>query len=126
MNAEFGWQPFRHKHHELRFTRFIEDFWFPKKYGFDKRRAHLSSLVLTGQLTREDALKRISKPELDIQTSENEKRYVANKLGFSESEFEELFIQQNRTFRDYKSKRWLINLGIWLSRICGIEKRLLR
>lgn len=126
MNAEFGWQPFRHKHHESRFTRFIEDFWFPKKYGFDKRRTHLSSLVLTGQLTREDALKRISKPELDIQTSENEKRYVANKLGFSKSEFEELFIQQNRTFRDYKSKRWLINLGIWLSRICGIEKRLLR
>jgi hypothetical protein len=61
---KFGWEPFQHKHHESRFTRFYEDFWLPRKFGFDKRRAHFSSLILTGQMTRNDALDRISRPEL--------------------------------------------------------------
>ena len=44
---KFGWEPFQHKHHESRFTRFYEDFWLPRKFGFEKRRAHFSSLILT-------------------------------------------------------------------------------
>ena len=48
---KYGWEPFQHKHHESRFTRFYEDFWLPKKFGFDKRRAHFSSLILTKNLS---------------------------------------------------------------------------
>ena len=64
LNDKFGWESFQHKHHESRFTRFYEDYWLPRKFGYDKRRAHFSSLILTGQMTRDEALKRISKPEL--------------------------------------------------------------
>jgi len=52
---KFGWEPFLHKHHESRFTRFYEDYWLPKKFGFQKRRAHFSSLILTGQMKRDEA-----------------------------------------------------------------------
>ncbi|WP_159479163.1 N-acetyl sugar amidotransferase [Chryseobacterium sp. 18068] len=123
---KFGWEPFQHKHHESRFTRFIEDFWLPKKFGFDKRKAHLSSLILTGQLTRDEALQRISKPELDEQMQLNEKTYIAQKLDFLENEFNNLFHGTNKTYKDYKSKRRLIGLGISFMRNFGLEKKLFR
>jgi imidazole glycerol phosphate synthase glutamine amidotransferase subunit len=58
----FGWQRYAHKHYESRFTRFYEGYWLPAKFGYDKRRAHFSSLILTGQMTREEALRRIAIP----------------------------------------------------------------
>ena len=49
---------FQHKHHESRFTRFYEDLLDAKKFGFSERKeTHFSSLIMTGQMTREDALK---------------------------------------------------------------------
>ena len=56
LQKKYGWEPFQHKHHESRFTRFYEDFWLPRKFGYQKRKAHFSSLILTGQMTREKAL----------------------------------------------------------------------
>ena len=47
----FGWQKYAHKHYESRFTRFYEGYWLPTKFGYDKRRAHFSSLILTEQMT---------------------------------------------------------------------------
>jgi hypothetical protein len=78
----FGWQRFQHKHHESRFTRFYEDYWMPRKFGYHKRRAHFSSLIMTGQMTREAALERISHPEMDEHFLQQEFEYVAHKLGF--------------------------------------------
>ena len=52
----FGWQRYAHKHYESRFTRFYEGYWLPTKFGYDKRRAHFSSLILTKQMTRDEAL----------------------------------------------------------------------
>ena len=126
LEEKYGWQAFKHKHHESRFTRFFEDYWLPRKFGFEKRRAHFSSLILTGQMTREEALERISKPELDEQTLLNEKKYISSKLGFSEEEFEEIFRGKNKTYKNYKSKRKLIGLGIQFMRIFDLEKRLFR
>ncbi|WP_312355016.1 N-acetyl sugar amidotransferase [Empedobacter sp.] len=126
LNEKFGWKPFKHKHHESRFTRFIEDYWLPRKFGFDKRKAHLSSLILTGQMTREEALERVSKPELSEQELVNEKKYIADKLDFTEEEFEAIFLGENKTYKDYKSKRKLIGLGIQFMRTFGLEKRLFR
>jgi hypothetical protein len=52
LERRFGWKRFQHKHHESRFTRFYEDYWLPRKFGFQKRRAHFSSLIMTGQMKR--------------------------------------------------------------------------
>ena len=77
----YGWEKFQHKHFESRFTRFYEDYWLPNKFGFQKRRAHFSSLIMTEQMDREDALMRISKPEMDEHFLKMEFEFVAHKLG---------------------------------------------
>jgi N-acetyl sugar amidotransferase len=126
LEEKYGWQKYQHKHHESRFTRFYEDYWMPKKFGYEKRRAHLSSLIMTGQLTRQEAMERISRPELDERFITHEFEYVAHKLGLSVDEFRALFDGQNRTFKDYKNKRFLIGLGARVMRVLGLEKRLFR
>ena len=123
---KFGWESFKHKHHESRFTRFYEDYWMPRKFGYEKRRAHFSSLILTGQMTREDALERISKPELSEEFLIKEFEYIADKLDFTKEELQKLFDGENKNFNDYKNKRSLIGLGSKVMRRFGLEKRLFR
>jgi N-acetyl sugar amidotransferase len=126
LERRFGWQRFQHKHHESRFTRFYEDYWLPRRFGFEKRRAHFSSLIMTGQMTREQALDRISRPEMDEHFLKQEFEYVAHKLGLTVDELQALFDMPKRTFRDYKNKRDLIGLGANLMRKMGLEKRYFR
>jgi N-acetyl sugar amidotransferase len=126
LSDKFGWEPFQHKHHESRFTRFYEDFWLPRKFGFEKRRAHFSSLILTGQMTRDNALERISKPELSEEFLQKEFDYVADKLDLTRVELEEIFYDENKTFHDYKSKIKLIAFGAYMMQKLGLEKRLFR
>lgn len=126
LNELYGWEKFKHKHHESRFTRFYEDYWLPKKFGYKKRRAHFSSLIMTGQMTRKEALKRISSPEMSEDFLEKEFQYVANKLDISKNELNEIFKGKNKTFNDYKNKKFLIGLGAKIMRKLGLEKRLFR
>lgn len=122
----FGWKRYQHKHHESRFTRFYEDYWMPRKFGYEKRRAHFSSLILTGQMSREDAIERIARPELDELFLSQQFEYVANKLDLSVQELMEIFKGKNRTYRDYKNKRFLIGLGAYFMKVLGLERRLFK
>lgn len=126
LERQFGWQRFQHKHHESRFTRFYEDYWMPRKFGYHKRRAHFSSLIMTGQMTREAALERISNPEMDEHFLQQEFEYVAHKLDLTVPELQAIFDATNKTFHDYKNKRWLIGLGAKVLSALGLEKRLFR
>lgn len=126
LHEKFGWQRFKHKHHESRFTRFYEDYWMPRKFGYEKRRAHLSSLIMTGQLSREAAIKQMEKPVLSEQFLTEEFDYVATKLDMAPHQLREIFDGPNRTYRDYRNKRALISLGATVMRLLGLEKRLFR
>ena len=126
LERRFGWQKFQHKHHESRFTRFYEDYWLPRKFGFQKRRAHFSSLIMTGQMTREQALVRVAHPEMDEHFSQLEFEYVANKLDLTVNELQDIFDDKNKTYRDYRNKRWLIVLGTNVLRWLGLERRFFR
>ncbi len=126
LEQRFGWQRFKHKHHESRFTRFYEDYWLPRRFGFEKRRAHFSSLIMTGQMTRDQALERIAKPEMDEHFLTQEFEYVAHKLGLTVTELQAIFESPKKTFRDYKNKRDLIGFGGNLLRKIGLEKRFFR
>ncbi|WP_312938062.1 N-acetyl sugar amidotransferase [Stutzerimonas nitrititolerans] len=126
LEQRFGWQKFQHKHHESRFTRFYEDYWMPRKFGYEKRRAHFSSLIMTGQMTRDEALERIAKPEMDEQFLKTEFEFVANKLGLSIAELQAIFEGENKTYRDYKNKRFLIGIGSRVMSALGLERRLFR
>ena len=126
LEQRFGWEKFQHKHHESRFTRFYEDYWMPEKFGYEKRRAHFSSLVLTNQMSRQAAIERISKPEMSEEFLKHEFEYVANKLGFTVQELQTIFEGKNKTFHDYKNKRSLIGIGAKAMKMLGLEKRLFR
>jgi N-acetyl sugar amidotransferase len=126
LERRFGWQRFKHKHHESRFTRFYEDYWLPRRFGYEKRRAHFSSLIMTGQMTRDQALDRISRSEMDVHFLKQEFEYVAHKLGLTVDMLQQLFDSPKKTYRDYKNKRSIIGLGANLMRKIGLEKRYFR
>lgn len=123
---KFNWEKFQHKHHESRFTRFYEDYWMPRKFGYQKRRAHFSSLIFTGQMTRQEALTRIAKPEMSEEFLQQEFEFVANKLGLRSGELLDIFNGENKTYKSYRNKKWLIDLGTRVMRLIGLEKRLFR
>jgi len=122
----FGWQKYAHKHYESRFTRFYEGYWLPNKFGFDKRRAHFSSLILTNQMTRDEALQRIAIKPYDDETIAQDFEYIATKLGITVEELKAIEAAPNKTYRDYKNNMFLIDLGAKVMRLLGLEKKLIR
>ena len=123
LSKHYGWQKFQHKHHESRFTRFFEDFWLPTRFKFDKRRAHFSSLIMTGQMKREAAIKRLQTPEMEKTFLEQEFNFVADKLMLGEKELNQILTSPKRTFKDYKNKQHLIMTGARLMKVMGAENR---
>lgn len=126
LKNKFGWQSFLHKHHESRFTRFFEDYWLPKRFGFEKRRAHFSSLIMTGQMCREEALERISKPEMSEKFHKQEFEYIAHKLDLNTEELKNLFNLPKKYYHNYKNKKWIISQGANILSYLGLERRYFR
>jgi N-acetyl sugar amidotransferase len=122
----FGWQKYAHKHYESRFTRFYEGYWLPTKFGYDKRRAHFSSLVLTNQLTRDEALAKIGVQAYDAATIADDFEYIANKLDLTVDELRALHSGPNRTYRDYANSMGLIELGTKALRAAGVQRAIIR
>lgn len=123
---KFGWQKYAHKHYESRFTRFYEGYWLPTKFGYDKRRAHFSSLILTGQLTRAEALERIAKPAYDADTLAHDFEYIATKLDLTVPQLEALKAGPNKTYRDYRNAMTFIELGTRVLRAVGVQRAIIR
>lgn len=123
---KFGWQKYAHKHYESRFTRFYEGYWLPKKFGYDKRRAHFSSLILTGQLSRAEALQRLAQPSYDETQALKDMEFVAKKLDLSVEEFRQIMAGENRSYRDYKSSMSLIGVATQVLRVLGVQKAIIR
>jgi hypothetical protein len=126
LSEKFGWQKYPYKHYESRFTRFYEGYWLPAKFGYQKHRAHFSSLILTGQMTRDEAINLISKPAFDDETIMQDFEYIAKKLEISVQELHNLMAGENKTYRDYKSNMALISLGTILLTKLGIQKSIIK
>jgi N-acetyl sugar amidotransferase len=122
----FGWQKYAHKHYESRFTRFYEGYWLPTKFGFQKHRAHYSSLILTGQMTREEAFELISKPAYDAETIAQDFEYIAKKLEITVQDLQALMDGENKSYRDYKSRMPLISLGTKVLTFLGVQRAIIR
>jgi N-acetyl sugar amidotransferase len=118
----FGWQPYPQKHFESRFTRFFESYWLPQRFGFDVRKVQFSSLILTGQMTREDALAELASPAFDAATIDQEIEFVANKLDITVDELMGYMALPKKTYRDYRSQEWIYRIGAWVMRALGIER----
>ncbi|RJQ78883.1 MAG: N-acetyl sugar amidotransferase [Desulfobacteraceae bacterium] len=123
---KYGWQRYPQKHFESRFTKFYEGYWLPVKFGYDKRRVQFSSLILTNQMTREEALEKLSKPAYDISTIAHDFEYVATKLGISVKELEGYMKAPNKSYKDYKSQINTFTWGIKVLTTLGLERRAVR
>jgi len=126
LSDRFGWQKYAHKHYESRFTRFYEAYWLPVKFGYDKRRAHFSSLILTKQMTREAALERIAQPAYDEATIAQDFEYIATKLDLTAAELKKLLEGTNRSYRDYRNSMSLIEFGTKVLRATGEQRAIIR
>lgn len=90
ITTELEWRDYGGKHYESVFTKFYQAHILPYKFHIDKRKAHLSTLIFSGQITKEEAVKELEKPLYEATELKSEKEYVIKKLGLSENEFEQL------------------------------------
>ena len=118
---KYGWQPYPQKHFESRFTRFYESYWLSKRFGYDVRRVQYSSLILTGQMTRDEALERLKQMPYDVTTIAHDLEYVANKLGISVDELNSYMDLPKRTYRDYASQQRIYEYGARIMKALGLE-----
>lgn len=126
LSETYGWKPYPQKHFESRFTRFCEGYWLPERFGFDTRRVQFSSLILTGQMQRDDALEQLEHPAYDPATIEHEFDYIARKLGITSAELRGYFDMPRKTYADYKNQRWIFDLGAKVLQTIGVEKAVKR
>jgi N-acetyl sugar amidotransferase len=122
LEKEYGWKPYPQKHFESRFTRFFEGYWLPERFGFDPRRVMFSSLILTGQMTREDALEKLMKPAYNPETIEDDFNFIATKLGIPREEFQGYFNMPKKYYWDYKNQQNLFRFGAKALHWLGVEK----
>ncbi len=100
---DYGYQRYGAKHHESVYTRWVQCVYLPTKFGYDKRRSHLSSLIASGQITREEALTELAKPPQPQDQRNRDEEEVREKLGLSTREYEEILHAPPRFFRDFPS-----------------------
>ena len=118
----FGWEPYPQKHFESRFTRFYESYWLPKRFGYDVRKVQYSSLIVTKQMTREEALEALRLPAYDAATIAHEIEFVATKLGMTVAELEACMELPGKTYRDYASQDSIYSVGRRAMRALGLER----
>lgn len=121
LTERFGWQPYPQKHFESRFTRFYEGYWLPRKFGYDTRKVQFSSLIVTGQMTRDEALEKLKTPPFDEATVLQEFEYVATKLGITVAELQGYLDAPNKTYKDYKSQDSIYSVGARVMKLLGLE-----
>jgi N-acetyl sugar amidotransferase len=103
LQDDLGWRYYGGKHHESIYTRFYQGYILPEKFGFDKRRTHLSSLVCSGEITRGQALDELTVPTYAPSMQEEDLEYVGKKLGLTEEEFSAIMKAPKKGYWDYPS-----------------------
>lgn len=107
LKREFDWTPYSGKHFESTFTKFFQTYILPKKFGFDKRKPHLASLILSGQMTREEALRIMDTENYPADELQRDKEFVLKKWNMSDLEFEKVMHEKPHSHRDYPSNRFI-------------------
>jgi len=124
LQSSIGFKPYPYKHYESVFTRFYQAHILPRKFGFDKRRPHLSALVVSGQMTRDEALTALEQsPYPDPAQEAQDRAFVMKKLGFTEPQFTEYMQASAVPHGQYGSEKWLRNGLLQIARLCGLRSR---
>lgn len=101
IQSELGWRDYGGKHYESIWTRFYQGYILPVKFGIDKRKAHLSDLIFSGQITKEEALAELQLPIYDAVQQKTDYEFVLKKLGLTAEEFEAMMRQPRRSHYEF-------------------------
>jgi N-acetyl sugar amidotransferase len=101
LESRIGWRSYGRKHGESLFTKLFQNHYLPAKFGYDKRRPHLSSLIVSGQLTREQALHVLAEPLYDPRELELDISYFCKKLRITRGQFDEFMAAPSHRYSDY-------------------------
>ncbi len=124
LGERYGWVDYGAKHYESVLTRFYQGYYLPVKFGIDKRRAHLSSLILAGEITRDEALEELAKPPYPSEgLLQADKALIAEKLGLSLQEWEEILALPPRDHREFPSSEGLFRVKNMLVTSLGMRRR---
>lgn len=126
LENEYGWKPYPQKHFESRFTKFYESYWLPERFGFDTRRVQFSSLILTNQMTRQEALEKLKTPAYNPETIDEDFKFIATKLGISVEELKQYLNMPKKFYWDYKNQQRIFNTGAKFLKFLGVEKSIKR
>ena len=107
LQNELGWKYYGGKHYESIYTRFYQGYILPKKFGYDKRKCHFSSLICSGEMSREDALDKLRDETYPLEMQREDRTFVIKKLGICESEFEGIMNLPKKRYWDYPSYGFL-------------------
>ncbi|MFA4849332.1 MAG: N-acetyl sugar amidotransferase [Methanoregula sp.] len=121
LENELGWKYYGGKHYESIYTRFYQGYILPKKFGYDKRRVHLSSLICSGEITRSEALEELKNEPYPAELQSQDKEYVIKKFRISDEEFDRIMNLPKRKFEDFPSygnSKIYIAMGVFF-RILG-------
>lgn len=105
LKQEFDWRYYGGKHFESRWTRFFQAWWLPTKFGYDKRLAHLSSQILSGQISRDEALERLAVTTYSQTMLEEDRALILKKLDVTSKEFDALLAAPGRSHDEYPTSR---------------------
>lgn len=108
LEKEFDWKYYGGKHYESRFTKFFQEVYLPQKYGWDKRRDHISSLIVGGEMTREEGLKEMENTPSTPEELKEETEYVLKKLDISEAEWDDILKAPNKSEDDYPNYKKIV------------------
>lgn len=101
LQEHYGWRDYGGKHYESFYTKFYQTYILPVKFGYDKRRMHLSSLIVAGQLSREEALETLKTPPYDEKNIERDIDYFLEKMQISRKEFDTIMNAERLSYWDY-------------------------
>ena len=105
IKKELDWRDYGGKHYESVFTKFYQAYILPEKFKIDKRKAHLSTLICSGQITKQEALKELEQPLYPMNELKADKEYVLKKFGLSKKEFEDIMRLPVRKHEDFKTDK---------------------
>jgi len=106
---KMGWEDYGWKHHESIYTRFYQGYILPKKFGYDKRKTHLSSLICSGEITRDNALEELKNEPYPLEMQEEDKEYFIKKFRLTLDEFEDIMKKPYKSYKDYPNSMFIYN-----------------
>jgi len=101
LGKEIGFEFYGGKHYESTYTKFVQMYYLPKKFGIDKRKSHFSSMIISGQMTREEAILKLKEPLYEEAEMERDIAFVLKSINMSQEEFEKIMAKRGKDHNDY-------------------------